>query len=564
MPSAVRHEARRKRRPYNKTNGYTSQFSRLRLDLYFLPIQWCRQTKNWISFSPSESNFALHPVRSTHTRSTQKMAEAKLDFDAAIFDMDGVLTQTAAVHSTAWKRMFDEYLRGRESKYGEPFNEFTHTGDYLAYVDGRPRNQGVATFLQSRGILLPFGLPEDSAGTESVCGLGNRKNALFNQIIESEGVRLYDSTVLLIQDLLRQGIKVGLATSSKNSAIILQKTDTAHLFATVVDGLVSEKLGLKGKPEPDIFTTASANLGVPSARAIVVEDAVSGVQAGAKGGFALVIGVAREDNTEELRHHGANLVVSGIFQETSVEPITFTSCGPSALAPEAQILNSPPHVPLRKKPLLSFWQLWNMSFGYVGIQFGFALQKFKPKPDFRNPGREAGRHSRLLWIAAPLSGLIVQPIIRLHERPDLEPPRSPEALFSDGSNSGVGAGIVGSAQFAHLVGGRRHVMDARCVDQHHHGAHACLCRRYVVGRATHPGFCRADVLHRRGFDCRVAVAVDPDQPASRFEHGRGGLDSPLRALGLLRRRHYLHFHRAVDDFFHEGIFTGRVRGLQCA
>lgn len=244
----------------------------------------------------------------------------KLDFDAAIFDMDGVLTQTAAVHSLAWKRMFDEYLHLREKNYGEKFSEFTHAGDYLAYVDGRPRNQGVATFLKSRGIDLPFGSLEDSAGTESVCGLGNRKNALFNQIISNEGVKLYDSTVVLIQELLRAGVRIGLATSSKNSAIILQKTRTSFLFATVIDGLVSEKLGLKGKPEPDIFTTASDTLGVACARAIVIEDAVSGVQAGARGGFGLVIGVAREDNAAELKEHGADVVVSDLA-ETSIEKI---------------------------------------------------------------------------------------------------------------------------------------------------------------------------------------------------------------------------------------------------
>ena len=250
----------------------------------------------------------------------EKSGVGQLDFDAAIFDMDGVLTRTAAVHSIAWKRMFDEYLLARESRYGEPFKEFTHTGDYLAYVDGRPRHQGVKTFLKSRGINLPFESPEAGEASESIRSLGNRKNTLFNQIIESEGVKLYGSTVALIQELHRQGIKVGLATSSKNSAVILQKTGTARLFDTVVDGLVAEKLGLKGKPEPDIFTTASANLGVPSARAIVIEDAVSGVQAGAKGGFGLVIGVAREDNVEELREHGAGLVVRDLA-ETSVEKI---------------------------------------------------------------------------------------------------------------------------------------------------------------------------------------------------------------------------------------------------
>ncbi len=234
--------------------------------------------------------------------------------------MDGVVTQTAAVHSTAWKRMFDEYLRIREAKYREPFNEFTHAPDYLAYVDGRPRYKGVETFLKSRGIDLPVGSPEDRPGSETICGLGNRKDAIFTELLERDGVHLYDSTITLIQELLKQGIQVGLATSSRNSAVILDKTRTAHLFATVVDGVVSETLGLKGKPDPAIFTTACANLGVPAARAIIIEDAVSGVQAGAKGGFGLVIGVARENNAPELCNHGADLVVCDLA-ETSVQEI---------------------------------------------------------------------------------------------------------------------------------------------------------------------------------------------------------------------------------------------------
>ncbi|HEY4247572.1 MAG TPA: HAD-IA family hydrolase [Lacunisphaera sp.] len=261
-----------------------------------------------------------HGQRDYNVVSRSQAGLGKLDFEAAIFDMDGVLTKTATVHSIAWKRMFDEYLRTRETGYGEPFREFTHAGDYLVYVDGRPRHQGIETFLKSRGIVLPFESSETGEEGESIRGLGDRKNTLFNQIIESEGAGLYDSTVALIQDLLRRGIKVGLATSSKNSAVILQKTGTAWLFATVVDGLVSEKLGLKGKPEPDIFTTASANLGVSPARAIVIEDAVSGVAAGAKGGFGLVIGVAREDNADELRKHGADVVVHDLA-ETTLEKI---------------------------------------------------------------------------------------------------------------------------------------------------------------------------------------------------------------------------------------------------
>ena len=178
----------------------------------------------------------------------------------------------------------------------------------------------MAAFLASRGIELPPGSPEDPAGRETICGLGNRKNELFSAIIEIAGVKVYGSTLVLIHDLLAAGIKVGLATSSKNSALVLSRTQTTGLFATIVDGMVSERLGLKGKPHPDIFVRACANLGVPCARAIVVEDAVSGVQAGVSGGFGLVVGVARENNARELREHGADLVIADLA-ETSVTEI---------------------------------------------------------------------------------------------------------------------------------------------------------------------------------------------------------------------------------------------------
>lgn len=248
------------------------------------------------------------------------MGIAKLHFDAAIFDMDGVVTRTAAVHSLAWKKMFDEYLRQREAAHGEAFREFTHAGDYLAYVDGRPRYKGVETFLQSRGIELPFGNPADAPKTETICGLGNRKNEFFNRVVEEDGVGLYESTLKLIADLLANGIRVGLATSSKNGDFVLSKAGIIHLFETRVDGIVSAKLGLKGKPEPDIFTTACSNLGATPARAIVFEDAVSGVQAGAKGKFALVIGIARENNAHELKTQGADVVVEDLA-ETSLDKI---------------------------------------------------------------------------------------------------------------------------------------------------------------------------------------------------------------------------------------------------
>jgi HAD superfamily hydrolase (TIGR01509 family) len=265
-----------------------------------------------------------------------------LNFDAAVFDMDGVITRTAVTHSLAWKAMFDEYLRYREKRYQEPFREFTHVGDYLPFVDGRPRYQGVAAFLNSRGIYLPFGQPGDEPRKETVCGLGNRKDEYFNQVLERDGVGLYESTVRLINELSRRNIKVGVATSSKNCVPVLEKAGILHLFAARVDGVVSAELGLKGKPEPDIFATASDRLGVKHYRAIVVEDAVSGVQAGAKGDFALVIGVARENNANELRMHGADLVVADLA-ETNFEEINKQA---GAKAARRRVLASQPCTPL--------------------------------------------------------------------------------------------------------------------------------------------------------------------------------------------------------------------------
>ncbi|MBI2513124.1 MAG: HAD-IA family hydrolase [Opitutae bacterium] len=226
--------------------------------------------------------------------------------------MDGVLTDTAAVHSAAWKQAFDEFLRTWAQRTGAMFEEFCHARDYRAHVDGRPRHQGVASFLASRGISLPQGSPNDLPRTGTICGLGNRKNELFHAAIAASGAAVYPSTVALIRALHVAGIKVGLATSSRNSELILSRSRTASLFATVVDGLVSERLGLRGKPLPDIFAAASANLGAEPARAVIFEDAVSGVRAGADGGFALVIGVARENNAWELRENGADFVVEDL------------------------------------------------------------------------------------------------------------------------------------------------------------------------------------------------------------------------------------------------------------
>jgi beta-phosphoglucomutase family hydrolase len=243
-----------------------------------------------------------------------------LNFDAVIFDMDGVITKTAVVHSLAWKKMFDEYLLFREKEYKEPFQEFTHIGDYLPYVDGRPRYKGVEAFLISRGINIPFGAPEDEARKETICGLGNRKNECLNKVIVEDGVEVYESSIKLIRNLLDRNIKVGVATSSKNCVTILEKAGIINLFETRIDGIISAELGLKGKPEPDIFTTACDNLGAEYHRSVVIEDAVSGVQAGHKGNFGLTIGVARENNMYELKISGADLVVEDL-SEISVDII---------------------------------------------------------------------------------------------------------------------------------------------------------------------------------------------------------------------------------------------------
>ena len=240
-------------------------------------------------------------------------------FDAVIFDMDGVITKTALTHAAAWKKMFDEYLRKREAEHGEKFVEFTHAGDYLPYVDGKPRYKGVASFLESRGIDIPFGDPSDAPGVETCCGLGNRKNDAFNEVLEKEGVEVYPSTVALINALKGAGIKLGVASSSKNCKPVLERVDLLEVFDARVDGVVSFEMDLNGKPEPDIFTTACDIVEADYANSIVVEDAVSGVQAGAKGNFGLTIGIARENNRKELEEGGADIVVEDLEEINGIE-----------------------------------------------------------------------------------------------------------------------------------------------------------------------------------------------------------------------------------------------------
>ena len=237
-------------------------------------------------------------------------SSAQIPFDTVIFDLDGVVTKTALVHAAAWKEMFDEYMRLREERDHEDFREFTHENDYLPYVDGKPRYKGVQSFLESRNINIPFGVPEDALGRETVCGLGNRKNTKFREVLQENGVEVYPSTVALIHDLKAHGVRIGVASSSKNCQYVLQAAGIEALFETRIDGVVSAEMGLKGKPEADIFVVAAKNLGSDPDRAVVVEDAVSGVQAGRNGDFALVVGLARENNEKELDENGADVVIT--------------------------------------------------------------------------------------------------------------------------------------------------------------------------------------------------------------------------------------------------------------
>ena len=230
-------------------------------------------------------------------------------YDAVLLDLDGVITDTASLHAACWKQMFDAYLQQHAAARGEPFRPFEIATDYRLYVDGKPRFDGVRDFLTSRGIQLPEGTPDDPPQAETVGGLGNRKNDLVNNVIAEVGVEPYEGSVKLIHQLLHQGFKIAVVTSSQNCEAVLKAVKLDAFFAVRVDGNTIRAQQLAGKPAPDTFLTAAQRLGVTPARAVVVEDAISGVQAGRNGNFGLVIGVARKGNAEELRHHGAHLVV---------------------------------------------------------------------------------------------------------------------------------------------------------------------------------------------------------------------------------------------------------------
>jgi len=233
------------------------------------------------------------------------------DYDAVLFDLDGVVTPTALVHMRAWEQLFAPFLatKGITPAYTD--------ADYYAYVDGKPRYDGVRSLLASRGVILPEGDPSDSVDLETVCGLGNRKNDVFAEILENEGVEPYPGSVALLDELTRRGVKMAVVSSSRNAPAVLKAAGLFERFEIVVDGVVAADNALAGKPAPDTFNFAARKLGVRGERAVVFEDALSGVAAGHAGAFGLVIGVNRGAGTDELVAAGADLVVDDLSELVS-------------------------------------------------------------------------------------------------------------------------------------------------------------------------------------------------------------------------------------------------------
>jgi beta-phosphoglucomutase family hydrolase len=231
---------------------------------------------------------------------------------ACLFDLDGVLTKTAEVHAAAWKEMFDDYLRERAARTGDKFVPFGLVADYDPYVDGKPRYEGVQSFLDSRGIELPRGQPSDPPGAGTVDALGNRKNEIVLRLIRERGVEPYEGSVRYVQAARDAGLRRAVVSSSTNCRDVLVAAGIEDLFEVRIDGIVAEREHLRGKPAPDTFLAGARALGVAPAQAAVFEDALAGVAAGRAGNFGFVVGVDRVGQADALRARGADIVVSDL------------------------------------------------------------------------------------------------------------------------------------------------------------------------------------------------------------------------------------------------------------
>ena len=233
---------------------------------------------------------------------------------ACLFDLDGVLTQTAKVHAAAWKEMFDGFLRERAARTGEPFVPFDERADYDEYVDGKRRADGVRSFLTSRGITLAEGDPADPPDAQTVAGLGNRKNELVLALLHRDGVAVYDGSVRYVHAVRDAGLRRAVVSASANCREVLEAAGIEDLFEARIDGVVAEQEHLSGKPAPDMFLAGARALGVAPAAAAVFEDALAGVAAGRSGRFGFVVGVDRVGQADALREHGADVVVADLAE----------------------------------------------------------------------------------------------------------------------------------------------------------------------------------------------------------------------------------------------------------
>jgi beta-phosphoglucomutase family hydrolase len=233
---------------------------------------------------------------------------------ACLFDLDGVLTETAKVHAAAWKQMFDAYLKERAERTGEPLEPFDAKDDYDEYVDGKPRYAGVRSFLAARGIELPDGSPDDPPDRETISGLGNRKNEIVLRMIRDDGVDPYPGSVRYLQAAVDAGLRRAVVSSSTNCRDVLEAAGIEQYLEERVDGIVAEREHLEGKPAPDTYLAGARALGVEPGEAAVFEDALAGVEAGRAGSFGFVVGVDRVGQADALRAHGADTVVKDLAE----------------------------------------------------------------------------------------------------------------------------------------------------------------------------------------------------------------------------------------------------------
>jgi trehalose 6-phosphate phosphatase len=270
----------------------------------------------------------------THGNTVNRIVKIQ-GMEAVILDMDGVITQTARLHNEAWKRMFNSFLEKHAGGHGNNHNKMTDQ-DYIRYIDGKPRYEGVKSFLESRNIKMPYGNEDDQPGYKSVCGLGNRKNEIFLSLLKNKGVDLYLNAVRQIKHWRNHGLKTAVVSSSRNCKQVLEAGGISNLFDVRIDGFVAGERGLKGKPNPDIFIEAAKELDTTPGSSVIFEDAISGVQAGSKGDFAFVVGVSRTGNKKELYENGADIVVEDLgeldlFNNPEIEPY-FTQVIPSVFS----------------------------------------------------------------------------------------------------------------------------------------------------------------------------------------------------------------------------------------